>query len=615
MDATPNFKLQNLKRNDNVSPPVDVPYLDERPPCLFTSCGESMRRRLVSISTVALALIAGFAPPANAQRVLGVGDDALVLPRGVFRLRTIGQWTGFNERYGKDTPGRPDGALEPLGIDFTLDTIGVKQFPNLAALQTGLQSLTGNPNWYATLGNTKVTLRDRITAYPLVFDLGLTDRISVAILVPYVQTHSSVFFNVNTNGTQGNLGFNPAAGGIAAAVTQNTTMYTQFITAAATLEGSLAACQANPGVSPSCPALLANQASASALITNSRLFAGGTVGPVGGAFSPTGGVYTASPFVPIVGTDAQLTIEARVAAFKALYTSFLGAGNPITTNGPFASQSRLTLPDAQRILSTAPFGIVADPLTSTGHSHVGDIDIGGKFLVFDSFGSSKNARYSPSGLNFRTAVAGVLRLPTGQVESPNNFVDVGTGRGVTTIEGRWYGDVLLGSRFWQSFVVRFNKPFSDTQEMRIIDLPNQELAPEYRRQTVDRSLGSAFEFETTPRIVINDFFAISGQYVYRHKNQDHYKGTFAIPKAVTGFADITLDASTLDLETEATEHRLGGGIAFSNLYSFEQGKATIPFEVTYLHWQTVNGWGGNQPKLFTDQIVLRLYARLFGASK
>ena len=575
-----------------------------------------MRRRLVSVCTAALAFIAVFAPPANAQRVVGVGDDALVLPRGIFRLRTIGQWTGFNERYGMDTPGRPDGALEPLGVDFTLDTIGVKQFPNLATLQAGLQTLTGNPRWYATLGNTKVTLRDRVTAYPFVFETGITNRISVGIQVPYVQTHSSVFFNVNTNGTQGNLGFNPAAGGIATAVTQNTTMYTQFIAASNALEGSIAACQANPGVSPSCPALLANQTTASSLITQSRLFAGGTVGPVGGAFSPTGGVYTASPFVPIVGTDAQLSIEARVQAFKALYASFLGAGNPITTNGPFASQNRLTLPDAQRILSTAPFGIVADPLTSTGHSHVGDIDIATKFSIFDSFGgSTSSARYSPKGLNFRTAVAGVLRLPTGQVESANNFVDVGTGRGAKTIEGRWYGDVLLGSRFWQSFVVRFNKPFSDTQEMRIIDLPNEELAPEYRRQTVDRTLGSAFEFETTPRIVINDFFAISGQYVYRHKAQDHYKGTFAIPASVTGYADITLDASTLDLETEQTEHRLGGGISFSNLYSFEQGKAKVPFDLTYLHWQTVKGSGGNQPKFFTDQIQLRLYGKLFGAAK
>jgi hypothetical protein len=148
--------------------------------------------------------------------------------------------------------------------------------------------------------------------------------------------------------------------------------------------------------------------------------------------------------------------------------------------------------------------------------------------------------------------------------------------------------------------------------MRITDLPNEVFAPLFRRQMVHRQLGAAFDLETTPRIVINDFFSISGQYVYRHKAQDHYTGTFTIPAAITGYGDITLDASTLDLETETWEHRAAGGVSFSNLYAFEHGQAKVPFEVTYLHWQTVRGAGGNQPKFFTDQIQLRLYARLFG---
>jgi hypothetical protein len=570
-----------------------------------------MRRPLVSVSTVALAIIAVFANPASAQRVLGVGDDALVLPRGVFRFRTLGQWTWFNERYGKDTPGRPDGALEPLGVDFTLDTIGVRQFPNLARLQTGIQALTGNPNWFASLGNTVVNLRDHVAAFPFVFEAGLSKRFSVGIQIPYVHTQTSAFFNVNTSGTNGNLGFNPGLA-VAAATTQNTTLYTQFVTAAATLEGSIAACQANPAVSPSCPALLANQANAQALIANSRAFAGGAVGPVGGPYNPVGGVYITSPFVPIVGTDAQLAIEARVAAFKALYSQFLGAGNPITLNGPFASQNRLSVRDAQTILTNPAFGIQADPLQSVSRSHIGDIDVGAKFSLFDTFGGSTEARMSPKGLNIRTAIGGMFRFPSGQIESPDNFIDIGTGRKAKVLEGRFFTDVLLGSHFWESFIVRYSHPFSDTQTMRILDLPNEELAPLYRRQSVSRQLGNAFEFETAPRIVVNDFFAVSAWYMYRHKQQDKYSGTFTIPAATTGFADITIDAATLDLETEQTEHRFGGGISYSNLYSFEQGKAKIPFEVTYLHWQTMAGSGGNQPKFFTDQIQLRLYARIFG---
>jgi len=272
----------------------------------------------------------------------------------------------------------------------------------------------------------------------------------------------------------------------------------------------------------------------------------------------------------------------------------------------------LSVRDAQTILTDPAFGIEAAPLATVTRSHIGDIDLGAKFSVFDSFGGSTEARMSPKGINLRAAVGAMLRLPSGQMESPDNFIDIGTGRGATAIEGRWYTDLLVGNHFWQSFVLRFNKPFADDETMRIIDLPNQELAPLYRRQSVHRELGSTFEFETAPRIVLNNFFAVSSWYMYRHKQQDHYTGTFTIPAAVTGFADVNLDASTLDLETEQTEHRFGGGISFSNIYSFDQGKAKIPFEVTYLHWQTMGGSGGNQPKFFTDQIQLRLYARIFG---
>jgi len=558
-----------------------------------------MRRLFVCVSTLALAFLAVNPTPTSAQRVLGVGDDALVLPRGVFRFRTLGQWTWFNERYGKDTPGRPDGALEPLGIDFTLDTIGVRQFPNLAALQTGIQALTGNPTWFASLGNTVVNLRDHVDAFPIVLEAGLSKRFSVGIQIPYVRTQTSAFFNVNTSGTNGNLGFNPALA-VTAAQTQNAALNSQFTTAAATLQASLDFCAANPGAAQ-CAGLNAQRANANALIAASQAFAAGV-----------NQIYTTSPFVPIVGTDAQLAIEARVAAFRSLYQSFGVNSIAAGTTGPFAAQTRLSLRDAQQILTDPAFGIAAAPLESVGRSHIGDIDVGGKFSLFDTFNGNTEARMSPKGLNFRTAIGGVFRIPSGKVESPDNFIDLGTGRGAKAIEGRWFTDILLGSRFWESFILRFNHPFADDQEMRIIDLPNEELAPLYRKQTVHRQLGNAFEFETAPRVVLNDFFAVSAWYMYRHKQQDNYSGTFTIPAAITGFSDITLDASTLDLETEQREHRFGGGISFSNLYSFDQGKARVPFEVTYLHWQTMGGSGGNQPKFFTDQIQLRLYARIFG---
>jgi hypothetical protein len=558
-----------------------------------------MRRSLVRASTLALAFTAVFAFAAPAQTVLGIGDDALVLPRGVLRVRTLGQWTDFNERYGLNTPDRVSGSLEPLGIDFALDTVGVREFPNLGALQVGLRALTGDPNFALTLGSTRVDLRAQVTAIPLVIEAGLTRRFSLGIQIPYVKTRNSAGFDVNPLQREGNLGFNPALA-VPAAAAQNAAMFTQFQTAAATLQASLDACAANPGASPQCPALNAQRANAMALIASSTAFAGGV-----------DQIYSTSPFIPIRNTVPQLAIEARVAAFRSLYQSFGVNSIAAATTGPFASQNTLTLTDAQTILTDPAFGVVADPIQTVTRSHVGDIDVGGKFLLFDSFMNKGASRYSPEGLNFRAAIGGVVRLPTGQAESPDNFIDIGGGQGQTDLEGRVFADVLIGSHFWQSFVVRYNNQLGDEQYMRIIDLPNRNLAPLYRRQKVQRNLGNIFEFETSPRFVVNSFFAVSGNYVYRNKGADDYSGTFTIPAAVTGYTDITLDASTLNLETEQTEHRLGGGFSFSNLFAFDQKQARIPFEVTYLHWQTVKGTG-NVPKAFTDQIQLRLYAPLFG---
>ncbi|MBA3467018.1 MAG: hypothetical protein H0T21_06375 [Gemmatimonadaceae bacterium] len=555
-----------------------------------------MRRRLTRAFAFAILSTAAAAPPAHSQRVLGVGDDALVLPRGVLRVRVLGQFTEFNERYGLDTPGRPDGALEPLGVDLTLDTLGVLQFPNLASLQAGLRSLSGIPNFGLTLGNTVVGISNRVTAIPIVIEAGLTSKLSVGVTIPYVRTRSNVTFLANTGGFQGNVGFNPALGN-PTAIAQNMAFAAQFSSAAAQLNASLTACLGS--TAPQCAALNAQRGNAQALIASASQFAAGV-----------GQIYSTSPFVPIAGTDAQLAIDARVAAFKALYASF--GVTSITTTGPFASQTRLTARDAQQILTQPAFGVLSDPLQTVDRGHIGDIDIGGEFALFDTFGGSTEARMSPKGLNYRAAVGAVVRLPTGQGDSPNNFTDLGTGQGQTDLEGRFFGDVLIGSRFWQSFVVRYINQLADNEFIRITDLPGRTLAPQYRRQKVERDLGNVFEFETTPRVVINQFFAVSGMYFFRRKSEDSYKGMYTIPAGETGFTDITLNAATLNLETEAREHRIGGGISFSNLYAFEQGKAKIPFEVTYLHWQTTGGSGGNQPKFFTDQIQLRLYSRLFG---
>ena len=68
----------------------------------------------------------------------------------------------------------------------------------------------------------------------------------------------------------------------------------------------------------------------------------------------------------------------------------------------------------------------------------------------------------------------------------------------------------------------------------------------------------------------------------------------------------------LNQETEASEHRLGVGFSYSTLAAYMRGKAGLPFEISYFHFQTTLGSGGNVPKLSQDQVQIRMYRKLFG---
>jgi hypothetical protein len=307
---------------------------------------------------------------------------------------------------------------------------------------------------------------------------------------------------------------------------------------------------------------------------------------------------------------AQNAITARVAALRA---AFGPAGAGITATAPFAAPGNLQLADAQRILTDPAFGVTAQPVGTVSRRSVGDIEVAAKYSLVNTFGhADPNARLNPSGINLRTAVTGVVRIGTGNAEEPRNFLDVPTGTGANAVGIRSATDLLLGRRFWTTLALRYTAQLPDDQLVRVVDAPERVLAPLYRQQTVRRDLGNFFELEATPRLVLTNWLAVAGQYYFRDKGEDRYRGAFTIPDAVTGAGEIRLDASTLNLETLAQEHRVGGGVSLSSVAAFTKGRAPVPAELTYTLQQTVNGFGGAVPRLTLHQVQLRLYARLFG---
>ncbi|MFI5244243.1 MAG: hypothetical protein ACHQQR_03390 [Gemmatimonadales bacterium] len=547
-----------------------------------------------------------FPAPALAQSVLGAGEDALVLPRGTVRFRLLSEWTQWFERYGRGTPGRKDGSVEPLGLDFNLDSIGASQFENIGPVQANIRTLAGMPNFNASLGKSALGLSDQIVSTPLAIEFGLTNRVSLTVTVPLVTATAHADWRVNPTGLEPTIGFNPTLGATSAlaaiaAIAANAALLAQFDSAASQLNQRLAFCGSNPAAT-GCGSVNANRAGALALIGNANTFATGLGQLYGGRNGSTGAF-----FVPISGSAAEAAIEAKVAAYRALYSAF--GATAIVGTGPVAAQT-MAIGDMQQLLTDSTFGVRARPLATSVTHGIGDIDFALKVNLFDSFHGDTKRRFAPKGFNWRQSVGGVFRLGTGRLDAPDNFIDLGTGDHQNDVEIRSWTDLLYGSHFWMSLVARYNVQMADERVMRITDSPHQPIAAAYRQETVKRDLGDEFNLEVTPRWALNDYVGLAGQYSYRRKFSDAYTGRFTVTNLVG--EQIAIDAATLDLNTEAREHRLGLGVTYSTVAAFEQKKTRVPVEITYFHTQTTLGSGGSVPKMTLDRVEVRWYWRVFG---
>ncbi|HYW51184.1 MAG TPA: hypothetical protein VE861_11275, partial [Gemmatimonadaceae bacterium] len=193
----------------------------------------------------------------------------------------------------------------------------------------------------------------------------------------------------------------------------------------------------------------------------------------------------------------------------------------------------------------------------------------------------------------------------------DHYLDLSTGDGQNDVEVRSFTDIVYGRRFFGSLIARYTVQLPDEQLRRITDSPEQVFAPQYRERLVNRNLGDQLEIEMTPRWIVSDFVSIGAQYLFRRKAEDVHEGRFDVPVGESGLpAPITLDASTLNLETEAMEQRVGLGITFSTVAAHGRGRAKFPVEVQYMNSRTITGSGGAVPKLSVHQVQVRLYPRL-----
>ena len=553
-----------------------------------------------------LALFALLTTSLTAQPVRGIGDDALTAPRGAIRMQLSTSITDFSQRYGKGTPGRADGALEPLGVDFTTDTLGVALFPGLGPLQSALRTLTGNNAFTLNLGRSSLSSSVRTQTTPILLEAGITNRLSLSVLVPIVSARRQSGLNLNPLGVGGNVSFNPVriATTSEAAVATNVTLVTQLNAARDQLAAQLASCNANPGSNPNCPSVIAT---APSITANATAFAQG----ITQIYGTTVASSTAARFVPYATSGADSAIRNRVTTFRTQFQQFGITALAAGTLGPARAVAAMTPDGFQRAIGDSSLGLQAQPLNTVTRQGLGDVEVAVKLRLFDSFGMrSDTMRFLPKGMNLRQSFGAAYRLGTGEIDSPSNYLDLETGGGQNDIEARSFTDIIYGKRFFTSVIARYAIQLADQQLLRITDQPEQVFAQQWRERLVDRNLGDQLEIEVTPRLVLGDFFSVGAQYLFRRKAEDTYAGTFSVPASESGLgAPMTLDASTLRDETAATEQRIGVGLTFSTLAAHRRGKAKLPIELQYFNSRTISGSGGNVPKLSIHQVQIRLYPR------
>lgn len=542
---------------------------------------------------------------AEAQRVLGPSDDATVLPRGVLRIGVQPTWGRANERFGNGLNGTSEGATERLGVDYDMDSLGSARFEPLRPLTAALQTLTGKTDVANSLGRLRVDFDASAVTTPLSLEYGVTRRIMLGVMVPYVKTRNEVSLIPNPGRNEGTMGINPALSSSGARA-QNLAVFTQLSEAVTRLQGQLASCTGS--TAPECAAINADRARATQLAANGAAVAS-AIGSVYGTRTGEG-----ARFAPVEGSALHNDVGTRLAGLSADFAALLGAptgrANWVDTR-PIGAPL-MGLNDLYRILSDSAFGIAAVPLETVERSHIGDVEVGAKILLYDGLGARPPQRVDFRGFKFRLAVGGVYRRGTAQYQSPDDFADLGTGDAQDDIEGRVYADLLFGRRFWASVVGRYGVQQADEQFLRITDAPNDPFAPLYRRQAVRRDLGDYFVGEFSPRVGITDALMVSATWSYYRKGEDSYTGSFP----VTNLAgeSVTLDASALNRGTARTEQRLVAGFTYSTMAAWYRGRSALPLEVSYLVGQSLRGTG-NTPKTFTQAIGLRLYARLFGSAE
>ena len=487
--------------------------------------------------------------------------------RGMLRVTFDPRIVGWDAQF-------VNGARLPLGLPLTGDTVGAAAIPVVARLERDVRVASGVPGFIANLGRSLLNVRQERRTTPITAELGLSDRLSVSLSVPLVRVATRARLQISATGA--NLGLNPLLQGVANSGALYGAFFTQFDTSLAHLDANIA------GGAYGCPP--SRQCGAQAFLDSARGVRTALYEMVHGAGQ------AGSPFVPLDSSDGGRGI---VQVVSYLQTRDSAAFNVTGFRDPFLLAHDTLSADlvAGAIVDGAyGFGYRGLPYRNSFRLGLGDIEVAAKYRLAGG-----------GGAHYAAAVVGLLRLPTAQRDSDDDWLRQSLGDHQTDVEGRLVQELSLGG-LWLNIAVRGATQRPGTRVRRVAPF-GAILVPFAATTTLAWDPGDYAGVDVAPLYRFAPRFAAGVTASYWIKHADRY--TFRSAQDSLDLAmRLGAPTSAALLDEGTAERRLRFGVALTYVGPSLEGGFSIE--------QTVSGGtAGVTPAAPVYRIVLRTSRKLF----
>src|SRR5437879_10055361 len=328
--------------------------------------------------------------------------------RGVLRVTFDPRIMTWNDEF-------TDAGRLKLGAPLTGDTLGGRYIPVVARLEQNVRVASGLAGFVASLGAGLFNVRQERRTYPTTAELGITNRLSVSLMVPMVRVQTRASLQLSNRGA--NLGVNPLVNTLGIRG-KDSAFFAQFDSALVRLDQQAAGCALPP--SP-CAA------------RDSSARWRGVRDALHGAVYGAG--QTGSPFLPLDTSTAGQAIDSAVARIQqGLKLTFLIAG--FDTTVALAQDTLSGAAFEQILLSPDPngFGYVSVPFIRNFRYRLGDVELAAKYRLV-------------AGAPFAAALPAVVRLATGREAPANELLIQSISHHQQDLEGRLMQQLSL-ERLW-----------------------------------------------------------------------------------------------------------------------------------------------------------------------